>query len=69
MISMGVNIHSQNLVNMFSDGEQKKEKKESTSGSAFLTAAASEAIAGKSEVDGVVNFKAGLNEDIREFKE
>ena len=54
---------------MYSQGEKKADKKESASGSAFLTAAASEAIAGKSEVDGVVNFKAGLNEDIKEFKE
>lgn len=54
---------------MYTQGTQKKEKKESATGSAFLTAAASEAIAGKSEVQGVLNFKAGLNEDIREFKE
>jgi hypothetical protein len=32
-----------------------------------MTAAASEAIAGKQAIDGVISLKAGLNEDIREF--
>ena len=64
IISLGVNTHSKGLVKMYNahgaGAAGQRAEAGSTTGSAYETAAASEALAGKAKEDGVANFDGKL---------